>query len=277
MLLKQDSPAHWKLDKFTIALTANFTDISLMADEYIPLKSFKYLQEAYILAGILRSEGIPTEVFDEHTVSVDPFYAQALGGVKVAVRKSDFPLAKQILTKVEQTNKVTYKNVYANPWLRAGARLIDTIIMVLAAFLVTSLFILAGIDKAPFPLVVFFCSYLVLDILVYTPMGNLRGYTIGKKNLGLKIRSQKTKLRPKSLQAWIHAITKFLMIGVPSLIGLWAFVNEKFLLAYAMIIPISIPHLFILLNRKNQSLYDLVAGIIIVEKRAIREEELEED
>ncbi len=47
--------------------------------------------------GLLESEGIEAEVFDEYTIAVQPLYSTALGGVKLVVLERDVGQALDIL------------------------------------------------------------------------------------------------------------------------------------------------------------------------------------
>lgn len=53
--------------------------------------------EAHMIAGYLNSEGINTSLKDEMTVQVNTAYSNAVGGVKVLVRSSDYDRSIQLL------------------------------------------------------------------------------------------------------------------------------------------------------------------------------------
>lgn len=57
---------------------------------WITLTSFTYPHEAYIAQGYLDSEGIETIIQDELTTQVHNFYSNAIGGVKIQVRDTDY-------------------------------------------------------------------------------------------------------------------------------------------------------------------------------------------
>ena len=57
--------------------------------------------EAHILRDRLACEGVMAYIFDEHTVSIDPLYSKALGGIKIKVKATDFALAKEVLTSID--------------------------------------------------------------------------------------------------------------------------------------------------------------------------------
>lgn len=54
------------------------------------LITFTYPHEAHMAKGFLESEGINTMIQDEMTVQVQNFYSNAVGGVKILVRKEDY-------------------------------------------------------------------------------------------------------------------------------------------------------------------------------------------
>ncbi len=63
----------------------------------VKLTSFDLSQEAYLLRSYLESNGIPSYIFDEHTVGMNLFYAQAIGGIRVMVNQNDLEKAKELL------------------------------------------------------------------------------------------------------------------------------------------------------------------------------------
>ena len=66
-------------------------------ETFITLKTFTYPSEAYILRGKLESEGIECFIKDELTIQSNPLYSNAIGGVKLQVKESDFNQAVEIL------------------------------------------------------------------------------------------------------------------------------------------------------------------------------------
>ncbi|MBC7092559.1 DUF2007 domain-containing protein [Candidatus Bipolaricaulota bacterium] len=61
--------------------------------------SFGRPVDAHLARMELEAEGIQAFILDEHAISANPFYAPALGGVKVAVREEDAARARAILGK----------------------------------------------------------------------------------------------------------------------------------------------------------------------------------
>ncbi len=59
--------------------------------------TFTYPYEAHLAKGKLESEGIEVMINDELTAQINNFYSNAIGGVKVLVKETDFERAKQIL------------------------------------------------------------------------------------------------------------------------------------------------------------------------------------
>ena len=66
-------------------------------DKFVTIKTFTYATEVAVIRGRLESEGIECAVQDELTVQANPFYSNAIGGVKLQVRQSDVRKAIEIL------------------------------------------------------------------------------------------------------------------------------------------------------------------------------------
>jgi hypothetical protein len=75
------------------------TDIEkdLTMDDLKILISFTYPHEAHMAKGYLESNGIETILKDEMTVSVNNFYSNAVGGIKLLVKDSDYGNGIQLL------------------------------------------------------------------------------------------------------------------------------------------------------------------------------------
>ncbi|MDR1861218.1 MAG: DUF2007 domain-containing protein [Bacteroidales bacterium] len=56
-----------------------------------------YLSELAVIRGLLEAEGIASYVPDEFTVTAQPFYADAIGGVKLQVHEDDRERALTII------------------------------------------------------------------------------------------------------------------------------------------------------------------------------------
>ena len=60
-----------------------------MNQEWVQVRNCNWLHEAQFVQSVLESEGIDVFLPDEHVLGVQPFYANALGGVRVLVRAHD--------------------------------------------------------------------------------------------------------------------------------------------------------------------------------------------
>lgn len=63
------------------------------------LQTFVYPHEAHVVKTYLESEGIETEIRDEMTVNANPFYSNAIGGVKLLVKEEDYSRGIEVLKK----------------------------------------------------------------------------------------------------------------------------------------------------------------------------------
>lgn len=68
-------------------------------EELVTIISFFHLHEAHIVKGKLESEGIEVFLKDEMIVQVNNLYSNAVGGIKLEVKKSDYDEAYQILVE----------------------------------------------------------------------------------------------------------------------------------------------------------------------------------
>lgn len=73
-----------------------------MPERLITIATFNEVTEAHILKGRLEAEGILCFLGDEHIVGAHPFYAVAVGGVKLKVTENDVEEAKAILKQIWQ-------------------------------------------------------------------------------------------------------------------------------------------------------------------------------
>ena len=69
--------------------------------QMIVLTSCPNIWEAEILAGRLQAEGIDAQLRDQHIVSTNWLYSNAVGGVKVVVPSEQFELAESLLASPE--------------------------------------------------------------------------------------------------------------------------------------------------------------------------------
>ena len=68
-----------------------------MTDKLITIATFSLPIEAHILKTKLESEEIVCFIADENTVTMNWLYSNAIGGVKLQVKKSDFKKAMAII------------------------------------------------------------------------------------------------------------------------------------------------------------------------------------
>lgn len=66
-------------------------------NNFVTVLTVYYSHETALIRGRLEAEGIECNVIDELTVQVNPLYSNAIGGVKLQVRESDFENAIVIL------------------------------------------------------------------------------------------------------------------------------------------------------------------------------------
>jgi DNA-directed RNA polymerase subunit RPC12/RpoP len=60
-----------------------------MENEFFTIAAFDYTAEAQVMKGKFMSHGIEVFLKDEHTLDADPLISQAIGGVKLQVRRKD--------------------------------------------------------------------------------------------------------------------------------------------------------------------------------------------
>jgi DNA-directed RNA polymerase subunit RPC12/RpoP len=68
-------------------------------DRLVTILTFVYPHESGIPRSLLESEGIECFMRDEMTATVQPFYSNAIGGIKLQVRESDVQKAIEVLTE----------------------------------------------------------------------------------------------------------------------------------------------------------------------------------
>jgi hypothetical protein len=66
-------------------------------EKYITILTSTYPNELAVIRGRIEAEGIECFLQDELTVQVNPFYSNAIGGVKLQVKESDLKEATEIL------------------------------------------------------------------------------------------------------------------------------------------------------------------------------------
>ena len=70
-----------------------------MHSELITVVTFEYAHFAHLSKAKLESEGIECYIFDEYTSSMNWFYNNAIGGIKLKVREENYKRALKILNE----------------------------------------------------------------------------------------------------------------------------------------------------------------------------------
>jgi len=73
--------------------------------DFVILQSFNNYMEAHLLMARLESEGVECWLQNENTVTVFPVWTNAVGGIKLLVKKEDLSRARQIFWEVENNRK----------------------------------------------------------------------------------------------------------------------------------------------------------------------------
>lgn len=73
-----------------------------MDEQWVEIRNCNWLHHAYLVKSVLESHGIEVSIPDEHILSVQPLYANAVGGARVLVRSEDFHRAAEILDSVAE-------------------------------------------------------------------------------------------------------------------------------------------------------------------------------
>jgi hypothetical protein len=67
---------------------------------FVTVATFTNAFNANVVKGRLDSEGIPAFIKDEHTVTMNPFYNGALGGIKLQVSQENEGEARRLLAEL---------------------------------------------------------------------------------------------------------------------------------------------------------------------------------
>ena len=73
--------------------------------DFIVLQSFNNYVEAHLLLARLESEEIECWLQDENTVTINPILTNAVGGIKLLVKKEDFVKAREVFREIEKARK----------------------------------------------------------------------------------------------------------------------------------------------------------------------------
>lgn len=69
------------------------------------LQSFNNYMDAHLLMARLESEGIECWLQDENTVTINPVWTNAVGGIKLMVSREDYQRAVDIFKEIENNRK----------------------------------------------------------------------------------------------------------------------------------------------------------------------------
>ena len=73
--------------------------------DFVVLQSFENYIDAHIILGRMEEEGIKCWLKDENTVTVTPFFNNAVGGIKLMVDKTQLEKANELLNQFQQEKK----------------------------------------------------------------------------------------------------------------------------------------------------------------------------
>jgi len=73
-----------------------------MEEQFQIVGRYQYSSEALIFKGKLESEGIEVYIRDNNIVDSNPLYSNAVGGIKLFVKREDFKKAQLVLSDVSQ-------------------------------------------------------------------------------------------------------------------------------------------------------------------------------
>lgn len=87
-----------------------------MSTHQVIIGTYPEATAAHLASVRLDAEGIESWLVDENTASVYPFYTQAIGGVKLAVREDDALAAASVIQGLDATEQDRYQqNLYQCP------------------------------------------------------------------------------------------------------------------------------------------------------------------
>jgi hypothetical protein len=68
-----------------------------MDADWVEVRNCMWLHEVEFLKSVLDAAGIDALIPNEHTLNVQPLYANALGGARLLVRSEDLQRARELL------------------------------------------------------------------------------------------------------------------------------------------------------------------------------------
>lgn len=75
--------------------------------DFVVVNAYQNYVDAHIAMGVLEEKGIECWLKDENTVTIDPILTNAVGGIKVMVKKEEGQKAWDILENLRQQQKAT--------------------------------------------------------------------------------------------------------------------------------------------------------------------------
>ncbi len=106
--------------------------------DFVTVARFSNSFDMHVVKGRLEADGIPCFVRDEHTISAQPFYDIALGGIKLQVQEKDVKAAKEILKDVHYEDSGRF--TASNPQKKRKADILLIIVLVVVAVLFLLIF-----------------------------------------------------------------------------------------------------------------------------------------
>jgi len=85
------------------------------------LKTYEFLHIAELDIIKLRNEGLDVYLADSNIVNLAPFYAQAVGGIKLFVNKEDFERAREIVSP-ENSNSHKLEKLFNDAEIKLSLR-----------------------------------------------------------------------------------------------------------------------------------------------------------
>ncbi len=70
-------------------------------EKLITIRTYDKPIDAHLAKGYLENRGIPAYLADENIISLNPLYANAMGGIKLKIREEDIELAQKFLYESE--------------------------------------------------------------------------------------------------------------------------------------------------------------------------------
>lgn len=102
----------------------------------VTIATFSSYFDAHLIKGRLEHEGVSCFIKDENTVSINPMYDIAMGGIKLQVPENEVDTAREILkdTSYNETGSITTFNVFDKA--RKESSILKIILIILFALLI---------------------------------------------------------------------------------------------------------------------------------------------